>query len=118
MWSCLLSGGNIDVTILSRVITRGLLKSGRSADIIIELSDKPGQLSGVSKIVADLGGNVVAVNHDRADLDMDINACFLRLVLKPGITPMWRKSKGSDCCRIQTGVPVLTGPFTDLGSST
>ena len=79
---CLLSGGNIDVTILSRVISRGLLKSGRSADIIIELSDKPGQLSGVSKIVADLGGNVVAVYHDRADLDMDINACFLRLVLE------------------------------------
>lgn len=79
---CLLSGGNIDVTILNRVITRGLLKAGRSADITIELSDKPGQLSGVSDIVARMGGNVVAVYHDRADLDMDINACYLRLVLE------------------------------------
>lgn len=79
---CLLSGGNIDVTILNRVITRGLLKAGRSADITIELSDKPGQLSGVSEIVARMGGNVVAVYHDRADLDMDINACYLRLVLE------------------------------------
>ena len=79
---CLVSGGNIDVTILSRVISRGLLKAGRSADITIELSDKPGQLSGVSKIVADQGGNVVSVYHDRADLDMDINACYLRLVLE------------------------------------
>jgi threonine dehydratase len=79
---CLLSGGNIDVTILNRVITRGLLKAGRSADITIELSDKPGQLSGVSRIVAEQGGNVVAVYHDRADLNMDINACYLRLVLE------------------------------------
>ena len=39
--ACLLSGGNIDVTILSRVITRGLLKAGRSADLTIALQDKP-----------------------------------------------------------------------------
>lgn len=53
---CLVSGGNIDVTILSRVISRGLLKAGRSADITIELLDKPGQLSGVSDIIARAGG--------------------------------------------------------------
>ena len=41
---CLLSGGNIDVTILSRVIKRGLLKSGRTYSLTIELLDKPGQL--------------------------------------------------------------------------
>ena len=79
---CLLSGGNIDVAILSRVITRGLLKAGRSADITVALPDKPGQLSAVSKIVSDLGGNVVEVHHGRTDLDMDINGCFLRLVLE------------------------------------
>ena len=79
---CLVSGGNIDVTILSRVISRGLLKAGRSADITIELADKPGQLSGVSEIIAREGGNVVSVYHDRADLDTDINACYLRLVLE------------------------------------
>ncbi len=79
---CLLSGGNIDVTILSRFITRGLLKAGRSADITVTLPDKPGQLSTVSKIVSDLGGNVVEVHHGRTDLDMDINGCFLRLVLE------------------------------------
>lgn len=79
---CLLSGGNIDVTILSRVITRGLLTAGRSADITVALPDKPGQLSTVSKIVSDLGGNVVEVHHGRPDPDMDINSCFLRLVLE------------------------------------
>ncbi len=79
---CLVSGGNIDVTILSRVINRGLLKAGRSADITIALLDKPGQLSMISDIIAQKGGNVVAVHHDRADLDMDINACYLRIVME------------------------------------
>ncbi len=79
---CLLSGGNIDVTILSRVISRGLLKTGRSADITVALTDKPGQLSAVSKIVSDLGGNVVGVFHDRTELDADITGCYLRLILE------------------------------------
>ncbi|HIZ56683.1 MAG TPA: threonine ammonia-lyase [Firmicutes bacterium] len=79
---CLISGGNIDVTILSRVITRGLQKAGRYADLTIELIDKPGQLRGVSKIIANHGGNVVSINHDRADLNMDINSCFLRISME------------------------------------
>ncbi len=79
---CLVSGGNIDVTILSRVINRGLLKSGRSVDMTIELVDKPGQLKDVSKIIADLGGNVVSIYHDRADVDTDVNACLLRIVME------------------------------------
>ncbi len=79
---CLLSGGNIDVTILSRVISRGLLKSGRSTDFTIGLMDKPGQLVEVSSIVASLGGNVVAVYHDRSGEDTDITSCTLRLTLE------------------------------------
>ena len=49
---CLISGGNIDVNILSRVITRGLVMSGRNANLMIALEDKPGQLQGVSEIVS------------------------------------------------------------------
>lgn len=79
---CLVSGGNIDVTILSRVITRGLLKTGRSLDITLALSDRPGQLSLVSEIIAKHGGNVVSVYHDRSDLDMKVTDCFLRLSLE------------------------------------
>lgn len=79
---CLVSGGNIDVTILSRVIKRGLLKSGRSYSMNIELLDKPGQLKSVSAIIADLGGNVVSVHHERANEGSDINGCFLRIVLE------------------------------------
>lgn len=79
---CLVSGGNIDVTILSRVIKRGLLKSGRTYSLTVELLDKPGQLKGVSNIIADLGGNVISIHHERASEGSDINGCFLRIVLE------------------------------------
>ena len=73
-----ISGGNIDVTSLSRVIERGLIKSGRSSQLIIELTDKPGQLMEVSRIIAQYGGNVVAVHHERGDTE-SINGCYLRI---------------------------------------
>lgn len=76
---CLVSGGNIDVTILSRVIERGLKMSGRTANITIALSDKPGQLSDVSKLIAQTGANVTSINYDSTDLDMNITDCYLRI---------------------------------------
>ncbi len=79
---CVISGGNIDVNILSRVISRGLMMSGRSASLTISLVDKPGQLEGVSKIVAQNGGNVVSVDYDLGDTGMAINSCFLRIALE------------------------------------
>lgn len=79
---CVLSGGNIDVTILSRVIKRGLLMSGRSCQLMIELLDKPGQLKHVSRIIADLGGNVTSVHHERANEGSDVNGCYLRIILE------------------------------------
>lgn len=79
---CLVSGGNIDVTILSRIIDRGLMMSGRSCELLIELVDKPGQLKDVSRIIADLGGNVISVHHERASEGTDINGCYLRIVLE------------------------------------
>ncbi|MDD7294600.1 MAG: threonine ammonia-lyase [Oscillospiraceae bacterium] len=79
---CLVSGGNIDVTILSRVIKRGLLMSGRTCTLNIELLDKPGQLKLVSEIIADLGGNVISIHHERANEGSDVNGCFLRITLE------------------------------------
>lgn len=76
------SGGNIDVTILSRVIKRGLLMSGRNYTLCVELMDKPGQLLGVSEIIAGLGANVISIHHERASETMDINGCYLRIVLE------------------------------------
>ena len=77
-----MSGGNIDVTILSRVIKRGLLTSGRSCQLTVELLDKPGQLETVAHLIAEKGGNVVSVHHERASEGSDVNGCFLRLRLE------------------------------------
>ena len=78
----LISGGNIDVTSLSRVIDRGLMKSGRTTNLLIELADKPGQLMEVSRIIAQCGGNVTSVHHERNGETESINGCYLRLTLE------------------------------------
>ena len=75
------SGGNIDVTSLSRVIDRGLLKSGRSSSLLIELIDKPGQLKEISRIIADCGGNVTGVHYEKGDTE-SVNGCFLRIEME------------------------------------
>ena len=79
---CILSGGNIDVNILSRVITRGLVTSGRNATLQIALEDKPGQLLGVSEIISRCGGNVVSVHYAGSDPNMAITSCFLTVGLE------------------------------------
>lgn len=79
---CLISGGNIDVTSLSRVIDRGLMKSGRTSSLLIELVDKPGQLKDVSRIIADCGGNVTSVHHERNGDTESINGCYLRMTME------------------------------------
>ena len=79
---CLISGGNIDVTILSRVINRGLLMSGRCCTLTLELMDKPGQLVEVSSIIARCGGNVTGVLHERSNEGSDINGCYLRMQIE------------------------------------
>ena len=79
---CLVSGGNIDVNTLSRVITRGLSKSGRNYTFIIDLADKPGQLSGVCSVVGTKGGNIISVTHERINTSSAINGCTIRLELE------------------------------------
>lgn len=79
---CLVSGGNIDVTILNRVIGRGLVKSGRNSTLILDLFDKPGQLSGVCGVIGQLGGNVISVTHERNNDSTSINGCLLRVELE------------------------------------
>lgn len=74
----IVSGGNIDVTSLSRVIERGLFKSGRSSSLLIELMDKPGQLKDISRIIADNGANVTGVHYEKGNTE-SVNGCFLRI---------------------------------------
>lgn len=79
---CVVSGGNIDVTILSRVINRGLDMSGRTYTVTLDLHDKPGELKGVAEIIANLGGNIISVLHERNNNTSNVTACFLRLVME------------------------------------
>lgn len=79
---CVVSGGNIDVTRLNRVINRGLVKSGRDCTITLRLSDKPGQLSRVCAVIGEQGANILSVNHERLTDNTEIGACNLRLELE------------------------------------
>ncbi|MBQ8695859.1 MAG: threonine ammonia-lyase [Bacteroidaceae bacterium] len=79
---CVVSGGNIDVNILDRVVKRGLMTSGRTALLKVELLDKPGQLVQISSIIAELGGNVIGVHHERSNANLAITGCFIRISLE------------------------------------
>lgn len=79
---CIVSGGNIDVNILSRVLTRGLKASGRNVNLQIALEDKPGQLVQVSTIISRCGGNIINVRYERSDLNMPISSCYLTIGLE------------------------------------
>lgn len=76
---CVVSGGNIDVTSLNRVITRGLVKSGRNCTLKLDVIDKPGMLSVICKIIGETGANILAVNHERNSHLTSINGCIVRL---------------------------------------
>ena len=76
---CLVSGGNIDVNILSRVITRGLVTSGRNTTLQIALEDKPGQLVDVATIIANCGANVTGVHYGHSDPNTAVTSCVLML---------------------------------------
>ncbi len=79
--AAVVSGGNIDVTSLSRVIDRGLRNSGRSSSLLIELIDKPGQLKEISRIIADCGGNVTGVHYEKGNTE-SVHGCFLRIEME------------------------------------
>lgn len=76
------SGGNIDVNILSRVINRGLLAAGRLTNLTIELIDKPGQLRAVSSVIAEEGANIIRVQYTPGGENMAINGCFLKISME------------------------------------
>jgi threonine dehydratase len=59
------SGGNIDLRVLSSVILRALARSGRLVRLRLEITDQPGTLASVAKIIGDAGGNIIDVSHHR-----------------------------------------------------
>ncbi len=79
---CVVSGGNIDVTSLNRVITRGLVKSGRNCTVKLDVVDKPGMLSGICNILGANGANILSVTHERNSDLTSINGCILSIELE------------------------------------
>lgn len=79
---CIVSGGNIDVTILSRVINRGLMKGGRTTEMLIELPDRPGSLYGLTRVITREVANIISIHHERNGESPDVNSCNLRIVLE------------------------------------
>ncbi len=79
---CIVSGGNIDVTILSRVINRGLMKGGRTTEMLIEMPDRPGSLQGLCNVIVRYGANIISIHHERNGESPDVNSCNLRIVLE------------------------------------
>lgn len=79
---CIVSGGNIDVTILSRVINRGLMKGGRTTEMLIEMPDRPGSLLGLTTVIVRYGANIISIHHERNGESPDVNSCNLRIVLE------------------------------------
>ncbi len=74
-----LSGGNIDVTFLARIIERGLIRAGRLMRFTVDLPDRPGRLAHVSALVGQAGGNILHVYHDRGSLDLPITWTRIRM---------------------------------------
>lgn len=79
---CVVSGGNIDVTTLYRIINRGLQKGGRLCTFSIEIDDKPGQLVKISSLIASLGANIISVLHERTNTFINVNSCVLRVSME------------------------------------
>ena len=78
----LVSGGNVDITTLSRIITKGLQKTGRICQFTMKLQDKAGNLARLLSCVADKGANVLDIAHEREDAKTEVNSCLVTLTLE------------------------------------
>ena len=79
---CVLSGGNIDVNLLSKIIDLGLIKTGRKAVINMDVVDKPGNLSRMIELISQTGANIISVNHNRIQNGILFNKCRVGLVIE------------------------------------
>jgi threonine dehydratase len=77
-----ISGGNIDLPILSSIIQRGLVRSGRLARIDVEIRDVPGELAKVAQCIGETGANIVQVSHQRIFTELPVQATRVEFVLQ------------------------------------
>ncbi len=79
---CVLSGGNIDVNVLSKIIDLGLVKTGRKVSMYLHVIDKPGYLARVIQLIAKTGANIISVHHNRLQDEILANRCRVDFVLE------------------------------------
>ena len=77
-----MSGGNIDMRLLSNLILRELAREGRILSLTVELEDRPGQLALVAQMVGQAGGNILEVNHNRMMTGTPLKSASLSLVIE------------------------------------
>lgn len=77
----ILSGGNIDLIILSSIIQRSLVRSGRLVRLHVEVRDVPGGLSGVTRLLAETDANIIEVHHQRAFSSLSLQSADVEFVL-------------------------------------
>jgi threonine dehydratase len=77
-----LSGGNIDLLILSSIIQRGLVRTGRMIRLRVEVKDRPGSLAEITRIVSEADANILEVHHQRAFSHLDLQSVEVELVLQ------------------------------------
>jgi threonine dehydratase len=78
----ILSGGNIDVNLVSRIIEHGLVKTGRLVRIVVTVPDLAGVLAQLTRVIADARANVLELNHDRAFSGAELGETLIELVLE------------------------------------
>jgi len=77
-----LSGGNIDVTMLSLIIEKGLMKSSRKMKLLVTLIDKPGALQSFTQILTDISANIVQIGYDRTSMDLEFGDAHVTVSLE------------------------------------
>lgn len=77
-----LSGGNIDVTMLGNIIERGLVRSHRKMQISVTLIDKPGSLQKLSDLLSNLGANIVKIDFDRTSTSLAFGDANIVIMLE------------------------------------
>ena len=80
--AAVVSGANIDVNILARVLDRGLIKAGRKVQFRMIIPDRPGQLQQVLAAIAETQSNVVGINHDRSKKKVAVGYAEVEFVLE------------------------------------
>jgi threonine dehydratase len=77
-----ISGGNIDVNLLSRIIDKGLAKAGRKTELTTVLPDRPGSLQNMLKIISEMGSNIVEIHHNRINNEVELNKSRVDLIIE------------------------------------